>query len=165
MKKLSLFIALVLFAGLSAHAADHYILKFRGTITSPDGKIRVKETQLVTTNGNTLVMNVDLSGADFDVFESDPTGVDELQENTHNDTSFALANGHGFATDLHFSAGFAGNVGNVPTFEGRLIGVARISFKKGNPKGFRMPVSGIWNPDDNSTFKGTITGVIVPPAM
>jgi len=161
MKKPFLFLALALFAGLSAHA-DNYIIKFRGTITSANGRTRIKETDLVRTNGNVLVYQINVVNKEFDIVESDATGVPDFGQQVHSDDAAVIANGRTVVTDLHDSDGFPANVSGVPVFEGRLMGTARFTFVGDTPASFRMNVSGVWNVDDNSTFKGVITGRRVP---
>lgn len=161
MKKLSLFIALALFTALTAHA-DNYVIKFRGTIISSTGRVRVTEADLVRTNGNILVYQIDTAAKEFNIVESDSTGVENFGEQAHSDDAAVNSSGRVFATDLHDGDGFADNVGSLPVFDGRLFGTGRIALAGGTPKSFRMTVNGIWNVDDNSVFKGVITGRRLP---
>ena len=77
MKRFICIVSLVLASGLALQAADRYLIKFRGTITSPAGKVRVTESDLVMRDTNVLVavVSTNLPAANFlQIVEADPTG-------------------------------------------------------------------------------------------
>src|SRR5215212_2895726 len=87
MKKLTCIALCTVLGSLALTAADQFIVKFRGTIITPEGRTRVKETDLVRTNGNTLVLVVDtiaVSGNFLRFYEADSTGTNILVEQVQN---------------------------------------------------------------------------------
>src|ERR1043166_2368639 len=172
MKKLAAILILTLLSGLIARATpDRFLIQFRGVITSITNsaiRFKVRETNLVTTNGNLLVYEID-SLPDFplqslNLIETDSTGTNFVRENCHSDDNAVDHTRRIVTFDIHDSpaTGFVDNVGGIPPFNGRIIATGRGTPRRGPLKKIRFKVFGVWNSSDNFFFKGTITGVRLP---
>jgi hypothetical protein len=156
MNRYALALAIALLSTLAASAQEVYRIKIRGSLISPTGHTRIKETDLVATNGHFLVYQVDKPGGVFNLAEMFADG-NFFRENVHSDVGTALDNRVSF--DLHDSAGFSDNVGGIPPFSlCRMIATGRIT-----EKSLRLSVAGVWNEDDSIVFKGVITGKRLVP--
>jgi hypothetical protein len=156
MNRYILVLAIALLSTLAASAQEIYQLKIRGKLISPDGVTRIKETDLVATNGHLLVYETDISGRSFNLGELFANGG-FFRENIHSDDA-AVANNNKISFDLHDSDGFSGNVGGVPTFTGRMIATGRVT-----EKSVRFSVVGVWDGGTDTLFKGVITGKRILP--
>lgn len=162
MKKISFVFALLLLSGWTTWAADNFVVKIRGTLTGPNGQTRIKETDLVVTNGQRLVLQIDATNHSVVLVQTDATGTNVVRQEAHAE-AVAVTSGHRAVTfDLQPDEGFAGNTINQAGLTGRLLVTGRIAYVRGVARSFRGTVFGIWNGDGNSTFKGTITGQRVP---
>jgi hypothetical protein len=162
MKKISVLFAIVLCSTLSTWAADNFLIKVRGKIVGPNGVTRVKETDLVLTNGHQLVYQIDTTNQTFTIVQMDIPGTNVLRQELHADDAAVSGNHRVVAFDMHDDAGFGDNVGGVGAFTGRLVSSGRISFVRGTAKKIRLSVFGVWDSSENTTFKGVITGQRIP---
>jgi hypothetical protein len=172
MKRFICIVSLILASGLALQAADRYLIKFRGTITSPEGKVRVTEADLVRSNGNVLVavVSTNIATANFlQIFEADSTGQTNVVQQVRN---FAKAYDfihRRFICDLFDGANsFRTNVSGVlPVSNAELLLKGRITpaSAEKDPLKIRASMFGVWNSLSNATFRGTMTGTIIPPPI
>ena len=158
MKKLSFLCALLLLSGATTWAADNFLVKIRGTITGPDGKTRVKETDLVLSGEQRLTFQINATNHTFNMVQTDDTGTNVLRQETHAENAAVTSNHRLVTFDLQENEGFSGNNAGLGVFNGRMIGTGRISYVRGSTRSIRCSVFGVWNTLQNSTFKGVITG-------
>ena len=165
------FVLIILAASLGSTAllgADTFLIKFSGVITTPTGRTRVKETDLVRTNGNVLVAVVDtnqVSEQFLRIWEADSTGTNLLRANIESYGKALDASGRRLTVDLFagFLGGFDPNVGNIlPNSHGEILGQGLITPSVHAPKSIRLSFSGVWNSASNAVFKGTMTGKLIP---
>jgi hypothetical protein len=162
MKKLTFCCAIMLLSGWTTWAADNFLVKIRGSITGPDGRVRVYESDLVLSGEQRLTMQIDATNHIFDLVQTDDTGTNVIRQETHAENAAVTANHRSVTFDMQENEGFSGNIANLGVFNGRLIGTGRISYVRGVAKSVRFSVIGVWNPVENSTFKGIITGKRIP---
>jgi hypothetical protein len=150
MNKYVLVLALALLSTLAASAQEVYQLKIRGSLISPSGRTRVKETTLVATNGHLLIYEVDLASKSLDLFETFPN-LSTFTDHLHTDDT--AVDGNKVVMDIHEDTGFSANLAGVPAFTGRLIAKGRVT-----ERSLRFSVIGVWNESTDTVFKGVITG-------
>ena len=157
MNRYVIVLAIALLSTLAASAQEVYRIKIRGKLISPDGVTRIKETDLVRTNGHLLTYVVDVPGREFDLVETFANGT-SFTTHIHADDSSVVADGHGVVFDCHESTGFANNLAGLTLFTGRMIAKGRVT-----EKSIRLSVIGVWDTSTDTYFKGVITGKRVLP--
>jgi hypothetical protein len=174
MKRFISVVSLILASGLALQAADRYLIKFRGTIRSPAGKVHVTEADLVRTNGNVLVAVVDTNSAAADflqIVEADSSGQNTiaLGQQVHSWGKVYSHANRKFLCDLFDGANnFRTNVSGVmPSQRIEVLVNGRITpgSPQKEPTKIRASINGIWNSPSNATFRGTMTGTIIPPPI
>jgi hypothetical protein len=156
MNRYVLVLAIALLSTVAASAQEVYQIKIRGSLISPSGHTRIKETDLVATNGHFLVYVVDVSNKDFTLNEVFPNGG-IFEERIHADDGAAL-NEHKVIFNLHDTTGFDDNIGGITPFTGHLIATGRVT-----EKSIRFSVVGVWDESTDTVFKGVITGKRLVP--
>jgi hypothetical protein len=155
MKRYALVLAIALLSTFAASALETYRLKIRGSLISPSGRTRIRETDLVVSNGNWLVFDVDLAAKSLDLFEMSPTtGQTELGA----DNVVVGTDGKTVIFDMQDVNGFSDNLAGLPAFTDRLMANGRVTARS-----LRFSVIGVWDASTETFFKGVITGKRVSP--
>jgi hypothetical protein len=163
MKKLNCLCAILLLSLATTWAADTYVIKIRGHIIAADGgRTRVRETDLVLSAEQRLLLVVDTTNHVFDIVQSDSTGTNVMRQETHAENAAVSTRHRRVTFDVQENEGFENNIALINKFTGRLIGSGTITRTRGKARSINLVVSGVWNPNDNSTFKGVITGRRLP---
>jgi hypothetical protein len=155
MNRYVLALAIALLSTLAASAQEIYQLKIRGSLISPTNHTRIKETDLVATNGHLLIYEVDLASESFDLVERFPN-MSTFTQHVHADDT--AVDGNQVVMDIHDNTGFSANLAGVPGFSGRLIAKGRVT-----ERSLRFSVIGVWNENTETVFKGVITGKRLVP--
>ena len=157
MNRYALILAIALLSTLAASAQGVYRIKLRGSLISPTGHTRIKETDLVATNGHFLTFEVDIAGKDFDLDEMFANGT-PFREQIHSHETGVGADGRTVTFMIHNTAGFADNVAGLPAFGDYMLVTGRVT-----ERSLRFSVVGIWDDPNNIVFKGVITGKRILP--
>ena len=180
MKKISIAVAVVLFAGAVSSWAqtNAFVVSIKGTITQKDGtKVQIKDAKkgvggLVSPTNLVLVAIVSQTDSAFEIDEVNPLTTN-IVHGVAASVRLAVLDSGVFSTDLgaigdgrngsatNFSAG-------VPSFGGDLLASGKLS--SGAKASASATLSGVWNDHVNgdtsqpaSIFKGTIKSLGTNP--
>jgi hypothetical protein len=155
MKRHALTLAIALLSTLAASAFETYQLKIRGSLISPSGRTRIKETDLVAGSNHVLVLEVDLGAKSLGLYDTSPTtGSTEA----HADEVVVDSDGKTVIFDIRKDNGFGANLAGLPAFTDRLMAKGRVTGRT-----VRFSVIGVWDASTDTFFKGVITGKRIEP--